>query len=252
MNVERVVSVAVACLVVVAVGLSASTLDESMSTDPGDAIDPEYDALPIGEEQAGDVEAAAKGLHEQYENQRDGSVRRPERAESGPTSQSQQSQQSSQSSQSSDGQSGADSSETQGQTERPTDPGPDWWAILTGLALVAAVLGLTYRYRRRIVALLGTVVGAERRSGEVSEMVPNPTNGVQRAWVELLRRAGITDPRTRTPRDCARRAVETGFDADAVDRLRHTFEEVQYGQTQPTPEQERRASETLDGLEERE
>jgi hypothetical protein len=59
----------------------------------------------------------------------------------------------------------------------------------------------------------------------------------------------VSQPRTRTPRDCARLAVETGFDPNQVDRLRRTFEDVRYGSQSPTDEQARVAHETLDRLE---
>lgn len=70
-------------------------------------------------------------------------------------------------------------------------------------------------------------------------------NGVYRAWTELLDAAEIDRPSALTPAECAARAVDRGYDADAVDRLRTVFEEVRYGDGAATDRRVRRAEAAL-------
>ncbi|MBX0294987.1 DUF4129 domain-containing protein [Haloarcula nitratireducens] len=228
MNTERVVSVGIAVAVVVALTFSASTLGSSMETDPSDAIDVEYEALPLGDS-GDDVEEAAQRLHDQYDQQAS-------------QSQSQSQSQSSSSSSSS-------SSQSQQSSSASAQPDPasqsDLVELLVALLVLALLVGVAYYYRERLRALFGRLVDESDDEAGGERAIPVPENDVQRAWVELVTRAGVRRPRMRTPRDCARAAVETGFDADAVHRLRRAFEDVQYGGAPPTEERERNARETL-------
>lgn len=255
MNAHRVLSVAVAVVVVLAIGLSASTLGSSMSTDPNDAIDVDYDALPVGDDSADAIESAAQGIVDQYSQRAnpDPSAERSERAGDGQTTG--QSMDESESGESSSAQADAERQASQasgdGAGEVPTEPPFDWLPVLIAVALLLAVVLLGYRYRSHLAALLSLLgdPDSESRPGLTGAAVPDPENDVQRAWVELVSRAEVSRPQTRTPRDCARIAVERGYDHDAVHRLRRLFEDVQYGTTPPSDDQERRAMETLRTLE---
>ncbi|MFC7026796.1 hypothetical protein ACFQH8_03285 [Halomicroarcula sp. GCM10025710] len=66
MNTERIVSLAVVAVVVLAIGLSASTLESSMSTEPEDAIDLDNEAFPLGAERGEQIQAATQRLHDEY------------------------------------------------------------------------------------------------------------------------------------------------------------------------------------------
>ncbi|MDS0278486.1 DUF4129 domain-containing protein [Halomicroarcula sp. S1AR25-4] len=258
MDTERLVSVGVACVVVVAIGLSAATLGSSMSTDPSDAIDPDYDMLPVGDDRAGQIEDAAQDLHDRYTGNPAPTGERSERANRDPegadtrsASESNPGSSESNSGSSNDGNDQQNApSEGEGTGVVPTESNLQalLFALLALVAL-AVLVGIAYRYREEIISLLGMMVGAKAPPDEGTETLrPAPENDVQRAWVALLQRAGITRPRTRTPRDCARAAVETGFDAEAVHRLRRAFEDVQYGGESPSGERVRVARESLQSL----
>jgi len=259
MQTERILSAGMAVVVIAAVGLSASTLAASMSTDPADAVDVEWETLPLGEEGQGELEAAARDVDETYRKSTDGTgdgqrseagdgQQRESRGDDGAASGQQGGENAgdreSRGEAADDGDrqaGGADRDEQVGQSGA-TALGPVDWALW--LALLLAVVTIAYRYRDRLRRALGR--GADGQAAE--RLAPAPQNDVERAWVELVERAGVDRPRTRTPRDCARRAVERGFDPGHVEALRRTFEDVRYGTTQPTDEQARRARETLAAL----
>ena len=262
MDTERLLSAGVAVVVIAAIGFSASTLAASMSTDPADAVDVQWDTLPLGDDSQGDIEAAARDIDETY---RQGGSGDADSQGSGDTGQ--------QDSQPGDGapedpQAGAGDREPregnagngdarggsadQRGAEQAGHSGtalglvPGGWplSLPLWLALLLSVVVLAYRYRDRLRRAFGS--GADEPAD--TPLAPAPQNDVERAWVELVQRAGVDRPRTLTPRDCASRAVETGFDPAHVDRLRRTFEDVRYGTTPPTDEQARLARETLDRL----
>lgn len=254
MHANRVLSVAVAVVVVLAIGLSASTLGSSMSTDPNDAVDVDYDALPVGDDSATAIESAAQGFVDQYEQRGDPDPSGESEALSGDGETTGQSMEQSESGEPSLSQSDAQQQVSQsgeGPGEVPTEPPFDWRRVLLVVALLLAAGLLGYRYRSRLAALLAVLNGAGsgQRPGQTWTAIPDPENDVQRAWVELVSRAGVSRPQMRTPRDCARIAVERGYDHDAVNRLRRLFEDVQYGTGPPSDDQERRAMETLRTLE---
>ncbi|MDS0282295.1 DUF4129 domain-containing protein [Haloarcula onubensis] len=264
MNTERILSAGMAVVVIAAVGLSASTLAASMSTDPSDAVDVQWDALPLGEDSQGDIESAAESVDETYRQSgasgdADGgpgsggeAEQQNPKAGDGPAEKRQAGDaagdRESQNGNAGEGvaqANGADgNSQAQSSSASRWVPGglPLWLVAL--VALLLAVVILAYRYRDR----LRRAVGRDGDGAAAEPLAPAPQNEVERAWVELVQRAGIDRPRTRTPRDCARRAVETGFDPGHVDRLRRTFEDVRYGTHPPTDEQARLARETLDRL----
>jgi hypothetical protein len=260
MNTERILTAGMAVVVIAAVGLSASTLASSMSTDPSDAVDVEWDALPLGDDSQADIQSAAENVDEQYRRSGAGTSRGGGDAQQQESQSGDGSAQGRQADEASgdrefrggsvgDGGARADSADQQGpeqagqsRSDNGSDLGPTGWprALLVALALLLVAVVLAYRYRER---LRRAVRGPDDPAAE--PLAPAPENDVERAWVELVRRAGIDRPRTRTPRDCARRAVETGFDPSHVERLRRTFEDVRYGTHPPTDEQARVARETL-------
>lgn len=246
MNTQRILSAGIAVVVVVAVGLSASTLASSMSTDPADAVDLDRDALPLGDDAEGAVMGAAQGIHDQYSDEGDGQA--DARAD-GDRSETESAGESDETEQSADQSEGGDTSEQSARDDasEPTGSGlglaPAAWPLwlLWLAAALAVVVALAYRYRDRLREALER--DEDRPSTET--LAPAPENEVERAWVELVERAGVSRPRTRTPRDCARLAVETGYDPAVVDRLCRAFEDVRYGAAPPTDEQARVARDTL-------
>ncbi|MBX0287807.1 DUF4129 domain-containing protein [Halomicroarcula sp. F28] len=256
MNTERILSAGMAIVVIAAVGLSASTLSASMTTDPSDAVDVQWELLPLGEDSQGEIEAAAQDVDERYRQgdgggdakqpdskAGDGSQEGQERGDPGdPESQNEQAGESDRRADSA----GQQGDEQAGGSASNSDSGlaPGDWPLLLWLGLVLAVVILAYRYRER----LRRAIWGDPADPGTDPLAPAPQNDVERAWVELVERAGVDRPRTRTPRDCARRAVERGFDPGQVDRLRRTFEDVRYGTQPPSDEQARLARETLASL----
>lgn len=247
MNTERILSAGIAVVVVVAVGLSASTLASSMSTDPADAVDVDRDALPLGDDAEGAVMAAAQGIHDQYSADGDGQA---DGSANDGDSEGESAADADEREQSADQSDGGETSERSAQQSggasesSASDSGiglaPVGWPLWLA-ALLVGVVALAYRYRDRLRRHFER--DGDRASAE--PLVPAPENEVERAWAELLQRAGVPQSRTRTPRDCARLAVETGYDRAVVDRLRRAFEDVRYGSRPPTDEQARVARDAL-------
>lgn len=79
------------------------------------------------------------------------------------------------------------------------------------------------------------------------EDVP-PSNAVYRAWREMAKSVDRTALQTETPAEIARRAIDEGFDRQAVNALTETFEEVRYGEQSPTEDRVSRAESALHRL----
>ena len=56
-----------------------------------------------------------------------------------------------------------------------------------------------------------------------------PANQVERAWLDMVRIAGLRCEPSETPRECTDRLVRAGLDGDAVRELTELFERVRYG-----------------------
>jgi hypothetical protein len=257
MDAEGLVTVALALVCAVGVGMAATTLDSSVDTTPNDVIDVDESGLPMG---SGQVDRYRERLQSDSASKPGDSgqqVTATTHAEDGSPSQA---------SEASDrGDAGAAEQPTptpdQGQGPGP-DPDPQqsllqWLlsllrallefllSVLPLLALVAAAAALAY-HRDRVRSVLSRLGddGDDDRPG--AELRAAPTNDVARAWHEMVATLGVERPETKTPRQCARAAVEAGGDRDAVEGLTGLFEEVRYGDAEVTDERRQRAR---DGLE---
>lgn len=220
MNVERLVSVFVALACITSLGIASTTLSSSLETDPDDEISFDYEQLPIGRDDASDVQQSVE------ENERE------------------QREQSSAS---------ADAS-----TDSSEDLLEQLLALLKAVLpylLAAAVLlaaaALVGKYWRRLVApLLALAPQFDERSddGRRSWYEREPRDEVERAWFDLLRRAGVERPHAKTPSECAQAAIDAGMDPGAVEGLRRVFEEVRYGRGEMTEEQRRRLDRSRERL----
>lgn len=81
-----------------------------------------------------------------------------------------------------------------------------------------------------------------------TEADDEPTPTVRRAWHGLVDRLGVPWRETRTPGQIARRAIDAGFPADAVDRLTAAFRDVEYGGRAETDDRIQSAYEALDRI----
>lgn len=272
MNRESYVTLVVAVLCILAVGLSATSLDRSLGTDPDDVVDLEYEKLPIGKDDAGELKRQVES------NKEDG---QGDAGEEGDTSESQGDASGSDSADSPGEQDqagggdasgaaggGGDSSGTSGGAgpgDRPGSgpatppPPPQVFEFLPWLLLLLG-LGLAYRYRRRLLALAlalpGLVPepegdGVEREAVTAQWRGVEPSNEVHRAWLAMVRALPMERPWTRTPAECAEIAREAGADEAAVEQITRTFAEVRYGGRPVTDERRRRAREGIERLRER-
>jgi len=139
--------------------------------------------------------------------------------------------------------------------------------VVGGLVFVAALAVLSRRWGSASSVGVVRAGDDETESGRVAtdthdttagtptvfEDVP-PTNDVYRAWLSLARAVDATD-RSDTPAAVATRAVDHGFDDEAVATVTAVFCEVRYGSAAVTADRERRARDaaqrlgTLDPLE---
>lgn len=86
---------------------------------------------------------------------------------------------------------------------------------------------------------------AAGRAADRLEGASDLENAIYRAWREMTDALDVTQPRTTTPEEFAEIAIEAGMSDTDVRQLTRVFEEVRYGNRQPTPEREQRAQEAL-------
>ncbi|WP_169302433.1 DUF4129 domain-containing protein [Halorientalis salina] len=136
-------------------------------------------------------------------------------------------------------------------------PGIDSRLLFGVTALVVVGLGLAGLRRGETVAAETEEGEPDRgldrephRAGTPEFAAPDAeaTNDVYRAWQRLVDRVEVAGPETTTPREYARRAVEDGFDPEAVDRLTDLFDRVRYGDAPPTERREQQARDAAERL----
>lgn len=277
MNDERLVAVVAALLCVSAFGVAATTLDTSVSSDPGEVVEPAYSGLPFYQEEATalneEVAAAQAEEGESPSSQpadsdaTDG-ARSDAGEESDPPDVGGGGGGEQQDANAGDGGERQDPDAGDGGEQQDAESGgsdgsggngavPDEGGLLDRLLalwplLVLLVAGaLAYRYRERIRRLLALVGGHGPAAADRWEAAPDPwadpdlSNDVERAWVTMVRAAGLSRPRTKTPGECAREAVAVGMDPDAVRTITDAYEAVRYGGAQPEDGHERRVRDGL-------
>lgn len=215
-NGHRYLTLVLALVCMSAVGITATTLESSLSTDPDDVIDFEYTFLPFGEDDVRDVKL------ERRANAAGGSA--------------------------------ADSSDQQSTSASLV--GLLWTLLAALLALVALALAYRYRRRFFAALGAGRDWLADRTpaptgSGASSWPSSEPADDLQRAWLAMVERANPDRPWTRTPAEVARAAVNAGIDSETVRTLTIHFEEVRYGNAPLTEERRRQARQWLDRLDRR-
>ena len=227
MNLSKLFPLLVAVLCVTAIGVSATTLESSVSTDPDEEIDT-YEILPIGQ---GDAIA----LQEQMESQDDQSA----------SSQSEQS---------------SSQEEATGMSSSPPSLLDRLLAFLlsilrfllaVGVILAAGALG--YRYRDRIADMFWDRLQPDDDPADVhyersTWPEESPSNAVERAWVGLVEKVDPDRPSVMTPSECAAAARQAGYDAAPVETITSAFERVEYGGV-PADEEEDRVEDAFQRLE---
>lgn len=145
-------------------------------------------------------------------------------------------------------------------TTQPSPPSLMLLLIL-GLALVGAVVAL---FRTTTgdgddspeepddgdtnAAAVGRAAG---RAADRLEAEADVDNEVYRTWQEMTELLDVDDPGTSTPGEFAAAAVKAGLGRDDVGELTRLFEDVRYGNQQPSDEHERRAIAVFRRIEDR-
>ncbi|MFC4552001.1 MULTISPECIES: DUF4129 domain-containing protein [Halorussus] len=256
---DTLVSAVVGLLCIAAVGMSATTLESSVSSTPDDVLS--HDQVPISQEDArqfkkefqSDGTGAAAGSGDQKRQAHKKNEKQAQAQKQG--EQRQQSQQQKQKQQ--------QKQQQQQQKQAKTDPTVEKQSLLEKLLaflkqwgpllLVLALLGgLAYRYRDRIAALLAALSPSGRNDGDGGPGRPwadtDPGDEVQRSWLSLARRTHVDRPRATTTEEYADAAVEQGMDPDAVETITREFEAVRYRGADVTDDRERRAREGRENL----
>lgn len=265
MNGERVVAAALALLCVAAFGTAATTLDSTVSDSPGDVVNPDYGSLPFEQEDVAELREELQAIKE-----RSGEAQTSKPADSGPTEPQSDSGATEPQSEPRPGdgeEQTAPASDSQGPARSGASERPDaskqgpaepsfldrLLALLASLWPLLALLlvgALVYRYRRRIRALLTALAGEARTPAAVGADVDpwtavDASNDVERAWIVMVRAAGLSNPRTKTPGECADEAVSSGLDPEAVRGITDAYRAVRYGGASAAGRHERRAQEAL-------
>jgi hypothetical protein len=253
---DTYISLAVAAMCVLAVGVSATTLESSLSTDPDDVINLDWDRLPISQDDAAAIQSEMRGRQNEGDEQT--SQTEPGSGEESQSAADESGRQ---------GQSSSDSNQQQRQSQsqeeqRPDDPQtrePNIWdkllallrellPWLVALTVLAAAGALAYRYRERLLALAALVLdrrpGDDRRGDEGSGWFGiDPATEIDRLWLQLVRFLDLEDPETTTVTETSQYAIERGLDPDGVRDLAAVFEEVRYGDRPASEERRRHARE---------
>lgn len=141
----------------------------------------------------------------------------------------------------------------------PTDPSIP--SILVLVVIVLAVAGLVVvllRMRREDAADADSEEAGEdaaavgRAAGRAADRLEYGTsadNEIYRAWVEMTDLLSVPSQQTKTPGEFASAAIEAGMDSSDVNELTQLFEEVRYGDREPTSDDEQRAIETFRRIE---
>lgn len=245
----RLVPALIALLAITSLSVASTTLDTSLTTDPDDEINPNWDTLPIGQSDAAAIQESIEAGDE------DG-----ERAEVADSESDDLGDQEEAEFDDADSDGEADGSEDDAAAggsggdvgaESDSDDGTgtpgeertlfDRLVALLSLLLrlllpVVAILALgalTYRYR----AVLSDIFGSDSETVPTSEPRPaaerwpgtDPDNDVDRAWVAVIRRLDPDRPETTTPDECRALARVRDVDTDGVESIVSAFERVHYG-----------------------
>lgn len=236
MNREQLTTVLVALACFTAVGAAASSLGSALSSDPQDAVDPDYELLPVDRGDVADLQQEIQSndetAAETSESSGDGGAGETER--DGTTEKQESSSGSADDAEAADGGSDAGSSGSVSGFNLSFGPEGLFSALSTLFWLAALGVGLAvatrYRHRvRALVAALGDDSGGRQPRGYVGQP-RRDENVVFATWYALVRSLDVENPYARTTGECADAATEAGMDPDAVRTLRRNFEEVRYGQ----------------------
>ncbi|MFB6178158.1 MAG: DUF4129 domain-containing protein [Halorientalis sp.] len=263
MDRERMLSICIAALCMVAIGVSGTTLDSTVSQTPDDVINLNNRRLPFGGDSTRDVDQQIQ-RNKRSQGHSDSEARL--KADSGDSHTKQAGPGAEQGQ--SDGESGPSqvAKEPAPSDGRSAGMGPmsesllqrllDWLSRLLPFLVALVALALAVRYRERLLALalapLALLPTTNRASEAGGDRDPwanvTPSDDIDRAWYGMVRQLDVDRPWAKTPDECRSAAVEAGLDPDAVSTLTRLFREKRYGNgpTERARERARQCRERLD------
>ena len=247
MNRSRLLPALIALLAITSLSVASTTLETSLTTDPDEEINPDWDSLPIGPDEAAAIQESIEGGGGESDDS-GGSTETD--LDSGDTGGGADGMPGGEGGEGDDGdvagslgggdESGsgsADGGDAAGDERSLFDRLIALLSLLLRLLLpivaVLAIAALAYRYRGVLADFFGrdsrTNPGTESRPASVPWPGKNPEHDVDRAWVEVIRRLNPDRPETTTPDEARALARVRGVDRDAVESIVSAFERVHYG-----------------------
>lgn len=237
MSWDQLFDVALAVVLVLALGVSAGAMDGAVTTDPDEAIDLDSRLLPVGMDTVGELKREVLRSDDTPPETGETDDRAVDSGQTGPEQLGK------------DAGDGTEETNSQAGDEGVgTSPVIDWWQWLLrnllylGLILVVlggvVVAGVTVdRNRDRLSALLALLFA---RLGLVSTEIPDaePTavttppdcpDEVSKAWYEMVCCLGLEGDCSKTPGECAQAAIDAGHDPAVVQLLTDAYQCVRYG-----------------------
>ncbi|WP_257300315.1 DUF4129 domain-containing protein [Haloarchaeobius sp. FL176] len=248
---QRLLSLAVLGCCLLTLATAAGSLDTAVSTTPDEAVDVDSRLLPIGQDSVAGLERQLQGRESNEQTSggesdtgqtspqdRDasGDASAPTRADSGTVQEIPDS---------GDG-NGTAPGGHRSLLERLLSLLEQALPLLVGLAVAVALYRCRHLIAAGVAALWARLRDTDDGATPTSETrPPNPANSVEEAWYRTMAEFDLADDRTRTPAECARRAVERGGKQAAIQPLTEVFTEVRYGEEPVTERRRNRATESL-------
>jgi hypothetical protein len=231
-NRTRAVPLVVAVVALSTLAVAATTLETTVTTDPDDEIDPNWERLPLSEQQAATLQSEMRD--------RAAAAEEPTAASGGDSDERSQTA------------SGSDTASGHSTLVTPPEDtlldrllallGSVLGVVLGG-AVVAGVVGLAYRYRGHYDALFEppapTAPTTETETDGSEWPADEPSHVVDRAWVRVVTELNPAQPETTTPGECLALARRGDCDVAAVEAITTAFERVHYGGSTPAEERSR-------------
>lgn len=252
---QRLLSIAVLGCCLLTLATAAGSLDTAVSTTPDEAVDVDSSQLPIGQGSVEDIDRQLEGREstEQtnegesdsgqaptHDQQRDPDSREnpaaPEPADSGTVQEVPDSGEGI----------GTGAGGHRGLLQRLLSVLERVLPVLVGLAVAVALYRARHRLLAGVAALWSRLGDTDDDATEPDGEPPaDPANTVEEAWYRTMAEYDLADDRTKTPAECARRAVERGGERAAIQPLTTVFTEVRYGEEPVTERRRNRATESL-------
>lgn len=232
---DTVFWIVVSVVAIGALSMSAATIETTLSTDPADVINPDYDTVPIGQDTAETIRQEMESTEwdgESTEDTRTAPVPQTDAASGGERPLN-----------------GRSTTSDRSLLDRLLDI---LVYVLMAVAGVTIAVAAIYRRNQLLELLTYAILPPESTAGGTvdSDRWPRspPSNSVERTWAAMIHSLDPEHPEIMTPQEFAATAVEAGLDETAVARLTETFEEITYGGQAVTATRERIANECRDQL----